>query len=87
MAKKTNSEPETNPLIVQRADGSFMRVERVIVHASYVNANGSPRTLDGVADTGNYAIIIDEAQLAQFPQETIQGLAQIYDAALAAQQQ
>ena len=87
MTKNTTQQPATNPLIVQRADGSFMRIKSVIVHADYVNADGSARTLGGVADTGNYAIIIGEEQLAQFPQETIQGLAQIYDAALAAQQQ
>ena len=81
MENETEQTPQS--LIVARADGSFMRIKRVLVHADYVNADGSPRLNEsGGADTGNYAISIDETLLAQFPQEIIQGLAHIYDAAL-----
>ncbi len=73
-------------LIVQRTDGSYIKVKSVDVHAEYVNADGSPRlNSEGIADTGNYVERISEAMLAEFPQEIITGLAQIYDASLAVQ--
>ena len=73
-------EQNEQPLIVTRVDGSFMRIRRVLVHVDYVNEDGSPRINEfGESDTGNYAINIDETRLAQFPQQAIQLLAQIYD--------
>jgi hypothetical protein len=76
-------ENEVNSLIVQRADGSYMRVKRVDVHVEYVNADGTPAELNGKIDSGNNALSINEEHLAAFPQEVIQSLAAIYDASLA----
>lgn len=80
------SEKQTNPLIVKRADGSFVLLKCVVVHVDYVNEDGSPRIgEDGAVDSGNYALIVSPSLLAQFPAEIIQGLAQIYDAGISAE--
>lgn len=78
------SEVQTNPLIIKRVDGSFALLKSVVVHVDYVNEDGSPRIgKDGAVDSGNYAETIGPDILSSFPPEVIQGLAGIYDAAVA----
>lgn len=75
---------EENRLILPRADGTFLELKEVTVHVNYVNEDGTPATTpEGKSDNGNYAVRVPQHVLAQFPAETIAGLAQIYDAAMA----
>ncbi len=72
---------DSKSLIVERTDGTFLKIKSVIVNVDYVNADGTPaQTPEGKLDTGNYTLLLNEEDLGNFPQELIQSLAQIYDA-------